>query len=339
MAADQRLLRMAGWQGASRQRLKADASFRWYERLTDGPRRALMMHAPAPRENLPAYLLVRRHLERLGLRVPRLLAADEDAGLALIEDFGDDTFTRLLDARRVDGAALYDLAVDVLIHLARASAATDIDLPAYHMDALLDEVALLPDWYVTHGLGRAVSPALRRRYLDAWRAALASVADRREALVLRDYHVDNLMIPHGVTLAAPAGRDVSACGLLDFQDARLGVAAYDLVSLVEDARRDVPDDVKERAIRRYLDALPGVDGAALRADMALLGAQRHAKVAGIFTRLSARDGKHHYLAHLPRVLRLLAAALDDPALAEVRGVMADLAPDLPAIAAPTSVSA
>jgi aminoglycoside/choline kinase family phosphotransferase len=239
-----------------------------------------------------------------------VFAADEAAGLALIEDLGDDTFTRLLVAG-ADEAALYALAVDLLIDLHRRPAAEAVPegLSPYDDKRFLDEAALLTDWFLP-AMDAAPSPAARDRYLALWRGALAARA-APETLVLRDYHVDNLMRVAGRT-------GIAACGLLDFQDAVRGPAAYDFVSLMEDARRDIAEDLRAAMRRRYLAAFPALDAAGFDAACAVLGAQRHAKVIGIFTRLSVRDGKPQYLTHIPRVWRLLERSLAHPALAALR---------------------
>jgi len=228
----------------------------------------------------------------------------------LIEDMGNDTFTRLLDAGH-EAMPLYLLATKVLKALHAHPKATDIGLPPYDMATLLREAELFVDWFVPAFRGSAPTTAEKERYMGAWRDALAEVSEARSALVLRDYHVDNLMITGGL-------EDVSHCGLLDYQDALLGAPAYDLVSLVEDARRDVPEDLRAAVMALYTDGMTGPDVTALERDMALLGAQRHAKVAGIFVRLSKRDGKPIYLGHIPRVLRLLSKGLEATELAGVR---------------------
>ena len=305
-------LRRAGWAEARREPLTSDASFRRYERLTDGARRALMMDAPPPQENVVPFIDIDRHLRALGYSAPEILAEDRVAGLLLLEDFGNDTFTRLLAAGE-DEPALYRLATDLLIDLHRCAPedAVPAGLPAYDDDRLVDEAALLTDWYMEAALGAPPDEAVAQDYRDLWRGVLDTARQVPESLVLRDYHVDNLM--------RLAGRDgVKACGLLDFQDALRGPVTYDLVSLIEDARRDIDDDICVTMRRRYLDAFPALDIAAFEASMAVLGAQRHAKVIGIFTRLARRDGKPVYLAHIPRVWRLLERACAHPALGPIR---------------------
>lgn len=303
-------LTAAGWGGVPRRPLANDASFRRYERLGEGDRCAVLMDAPPPREDVRPFIAIARLLEKHGFSAPRLLAEDVAAGLLLLEDFGDRTYTRLIAA----GAAeepLYALAVDLLIELHRGflpDAASAV--PPYDDQRLLAEAALLVDWYLPAVTGRPVETALRDEYLSLWRGLLPVARGVPDSLVLRDYHVDNLML-----LGGRAG--TAACGLLDFQDAVVGPRSYDLVSLLEDARRDVPDHIVDAMLRRYLVAFPDLDPTAFAASYAVLGAQRNCKIVGIFTRLCVRDGKPVYLAHIPRVWRLIERDLRHPALTPI----------------------
>jgi aminoglycoside/choline kinase family phosphotransferase len=306
----ERFLSQAGWAGAARTPLPGDASFRRYHRITLGERRAMLMDAPPPQENVRPFLGLARHLAKLGLSAPAILAEDAELGFLLLEDFGDATFTRQLR----EGASerkLYEMAVDVLAALHAMPDAIPEGLPPYDDERLLAEALLLTDWYMPEILGRPTAAAERDEYRALW-AALFPLARRvPETLVLRDYHVDNLM-----TLEGRQG--IAACGLLDFQDAVAGPISYDLVSLVEDARRDLSPGLAEAMVARYLGRMPGLDAKALGTSMAILGAQRHCKVIGIFTRLMRRDGKAQYLVHIPRLWRLVETALSrEPALAPI----------------------
>ncbi|CCQ72587.1 aminoglycoside phosphotransferase family protein [Magnetospira sp. QH-2] len=301
----------AGWHDADRRPLADDASFRRYDRVTLGERRAVLMDAPPDKEDVRPFLRVARHLTGLGLSAPEIFAEEADHGLLLLEDLGDDTYTRLL-ARGGDEEALYALAVDLLIALHRHAPTESLfdGLPPYDDETLMTEALLLPDWYSAAQQGTAPSDSLRDSYRKAWMKVLPRVRLQPDTLVLRDYHVDNL-------LQLPDRDGVAACGLLDFQDALAGPPAYDVMSLLEDARRDIAPDLKQRMLNRYGAAFPALDRAAFETAFTILAAQRHAKVIGIFTRLCVRDGKPVYLSHIPRVWRLLEAALEHPALAPV----------------------
>ncbi|MEE9544065.1 MAG: phosphotransferase [Rhodospirillales bacterium] len=302
-------LKRAGWDEAERSTLAGDASFRRYSRLLDGRRRAILMDAPPPQENVRPFVVMARHLLRLGLSAPAILALDETAGLLLLEDLGDDTYTSLLAAGG-DEETLYALAVDLLIGLHGRPAAVQAGLPAYDDEMLIGEATWLTDWYLPWATGTATPEPVRQSYVDAWLDLFPLVHAQPRTLVLRDYHVDNLIL-------LPDRPGIKACGLLDFQDAVAGAAAYDLMSLLEDARRDIDDRLARAMLDRYHAAFPDRDRQAFETVYAILGAQRHAKVIGIFTRLSVRDGKSGYLVHIPRVWRLLARSLEHPSLAAV----------------------
>jgi N-acetylmuramate 1-kinase len=298
-------LATAGWSAARPTPLAGDASFRRYYRVADGARQAVVMDAPPPQEDVRPFIAVAEMLRGHGLSAPAIFAAEPELGLLLIEDFGDNTYTRLL-AGGADETALYALAIDTLIALQRAVTQPP-ELPVYDEPTLLGEAALLVDWYAPAVLGAPLPPAARDDYLALWREVLPLAALPDRTLVLRDYHVDNLMLLHGRAGAR-------SCGLLDFQDALCGPASYDLVSLLEDARRDVPPALREAMTERYLAAFPGIDRGLFRRSAAILAAGRNAKIIGIFTRLWRRDGKPQYLEHIPRVWRLLEADLREPAL-------------------------
>jgi hypothetical protein len=306
-----RFLAAHGWGTAARRRLAGDASFRRYDRLEGGGRRAVLMDAPPPQEDVRPYMAVAGLLRNLGYSAPRVLAADAENGLLLLEDLGDDTYTRLL-ARGHDEAGLYALAVDLLIDLHRRFApARHSGLAVFDDARALREVSLLLDWYWPATQEAPLTPELRDGYLAAWRAALPKRHAASDTLVLFDYHVDNLML-------LPDRQGVAACGLLDFQDALIAPRPFDLVSLLEDVRRDVRAELAAAMRDRYLAAFPDIDRAAFDTSYAVIGAQRNTRILGTFTRLLLRDGKPAYLAFMARAWRLLAGDLGHPALAPVR---------------------
>lgn len=301
----------AGWGRALPDALTADASFRRYFRLTDANRRAMLMDAPPPREDIRPWIRVARLLHRLDYSAPHILASDPEAGFLLIEDLGDATFTRRL-AAGADEMGLYRLATDLLIDLHRRYEPDPaFPIPPYDDDLLLTEARLFTDWFLPAATGRDTDDDLTRTYLDLWRQVLPLARTVPDSLILRDYHVDNLMDLDGRS-------GLAGCGLLDFQDAVYGPQTYDLVSLLEDARRDVSAPVVAALRARYLSAFPTLDPDHFAGSMAILGAQRHAKVLGIFIRLMRRDGKPVYLKHLPRLWRLLTHDLAHPLLAPMQ---------------------
>ena len=309
-------LARCGWADAARAPLAGDASFRRYVRLRRGGETAMLMDAPPPHEDVRPYRAIAHLLSALGYSAPGILREDAEAGFLLIEDFGDRTYTRAL-GEGVSEARLYEGAVDLLIDLHRREIADRLDTVPPYDDRLLGvELGLFVDWWAR----RQLEPDHRfaAEYRAHWDDLLALVRRVPETLVLRDYHVDNLMM-----LDRPG---VRAVGLLDFQDAVRGPTAYDLVSLLNDARRDVAPALARRMIDRYAAAFPELDRDAFEAACAVLSAQRNLKIIGIFTRLWARDGKPGYLAHIPRVWRLLERDLSHPALADFRAWLDDRVP-------------
>jgi aminoglycoside/choline kinase family phosphotransferase len=300
-------LRAHGWNTAAITRLPGDASFRRYSRLTRNGTTAMLMDAPPPQENVTPFLTVARLLHAARLSVPQILAADVADGFLLLEDFGDATFTRVLATEPDAEGALYRLAIDVLIHLHQQPPALfQNTLPPYDRERLLTEVSLFHDWAIPETLR---SPPLRAAWLGIWEDLLAPVADSRAVLVHRDYHIDNLM-------RLPGRAGVAQCGLLDFQDALAGHPAYDVISLLQDARRDLAPALVEEMFTRYVVAFPALDPVAFRAACRILGTQRAFKIIGIFHRLHRRDGKPQYLRHLPRVWNLIRQNLaEGPELA------------------------
>ncbi|MDR3517166.1 MAG: phosphotransferase [Azospirillaceae bacterium] len=298
-----------GWGAARRIALAGDASARRYWRLERPGDTAILACSPPPARDSAAFVAVAGLLRRISLSAPRILAAAPQAGLLLLEDFGDTTFGAAL-AAGADAETLYALAVDVLIALHRRFTpriATGLELPVFDAPRFAAQVDLfgeicLPIFQIT--------PAAADTLGAAWRAVLPLAERLPTSLLLRDYHVDNLML-----LSNRSG--VAGCGLLDFQDAGLGPVAYDLVSLLEDARRDLSETLTATMIERYRDAFPALATSDFAAGYAVLGAMRHARIIGIFIRLARQDGKRRYLEYLPRVWRQLDAQLRHPALALV----------------------
>ena len=293
-------LASAGWGGAAIVPLDGDASFRRYFRVNGPAGSAMLMDAPPPHEDPLPYLRAAKWLDANGLRAPRILAEDAARGLVLIEDFGDVRMREYLDAWPADEAEIYRHAVDALVQLHKLPPGP---FTAYGLAEYQRETRLLVEWW---------APAQRLTvdavgWDTAWQATLAPLLARQRpgVSVLRDYHAENIMLLGGL------GRQ----GLLDFQDALVGHRAYDLVSLLQDARRDVAPDVEQAMIAHYL-ACAG-DRPEFRADYARLGAQRNAKIVGIFVRLWQRDGKPRYLGMIPRVWALMERDLAHPALAPV----------------------
>ena len=291
-------LALHGWENATIAPLAGDASFRRYFRVTAGERRAILMDAPPPHEETAPFLSVAGWLAERGFAAPAILAHDPAQGLVMLEDFGDVRMRETVDAGSVDDLTHYAAAIDLLIDLHRHPAGP---FRAYDATELQREAALLVDWYCP-AVGLDVDGA---GYVAAWDAVLGRATAAAPVTVLRDYHAENLM------LVGPERQ----LGLLDFQDALAGHPAYDLVSLLQDARRDVDPSVEAAMLERYMTATGQGDD--FLAAYHVLGAQRNAKIVGIFTRLWQRDGKERYAALCPRVWAYLERDLSQPVLEPV----------------------
>lgn len=293
-----------GWADGEILPLAGDASFRRYYRVVAPGRTAVLMHAPPEHEDSQPFLDIATHLTRLGFSAPKVLAQDLGEGLILLEDFGDARMREVVDAAPESEARIYRDAVTLLGVLHRSPAR---DLPPYSLDEYLREARLFTEWY---------APTLdivcdEVSYEAAWTKALRPVLEPENPVtVLRDYHAENLMLLEG-------RHGIAALGLLDFQDALAGHPAYDLVSLLQDARRDVDSELEARMLDHYRKTNPEESGPDFDAAYAILGAQRNAKILGIFTRLWKRDGKSRYLSYQARVWRYLERDLRHPALAPV----------------------
>jgi hypothetical protein len=362
-AAIQAVLAEAGMAGAVRLPLSGDASTRSYHRLQRQGRFALLMDAPPKAESAPcppeaspeeraalgynalarlaacrvdAFVAIADRLRELGLSAPAIYACDVAAGLAVIEDFGDDQYLAAIDAG-ADAGAYYAAAIDVLVRLHEVQPSALLESPraqwpllAYDRVALHAEAALLPEWYGARQLGVAIGDAALGEWRAAWDEAFAALDGARRVLSLRDFHSPNLMWLGGREGAARAG-------LLDFQDALAGHPAYDLASLLEDARRDVAPEFAETMLQRYLAEAAVIDEEGFRAAFAVLAAQRNAKIIGIFARLKFRDNRPSYVVrHQPRVLGYFRRDLAHPALAPVAGWTRR---HLPGLVAPASEGA
>lgn len=305
----EKFLCRTAWHNANRVHLAGDASNRRYERLELGCARAVLMDAPDSDESVCTFIVIANLLRSLGLSAPEIIEANISDGLLLLEDYGDTTYTERISAG-VEEVKLYGLAVDVLIHLHR-SYKDNKTIPPYDDDLLLKEAGLCINWYMPAVLSIKPFDQVKLAYSAAWKSVFNILHDVPTSLVLRDFHADNLML-----LNDRPG--VAACGLLDFQDAVVGPVSYDLVSLLEDARRHVSPNIADQMLSKYLDAFPRISREKFMCSYAVLGAQRCAKILGIFTRLDRRDGKPQYLRHISRVWRWLENDLNHPALAPVK---------------------
>lgn len=293
-----------GWGGAQRAPLAGDASNRRYDRLRrpSGETLVLMDAPPGKGEDVRPFVSVAGYLREIGLSAPRVVAEDASQGFLLLEDLGDDIFARIIEADPALERPLYEAAVDVLTAL---HAETPPDLANLDAATMTELAVAAFDWYQM-AVDGSVDQTARARFCDAFHGLLAPMEKDAFVLIQRDYHAENLIwLPDR---AGPA-----RVGLLDFQGAMLGHPAYDLVSVLLDARRDVPPTLQKAMVARYLQQNPDrADG--FEDAYALLGVQRNLRIIGVFTRLCVRDHKPHYLDMMPRVWGHIEKCLKHPAL-------------------------
>lgn len=340
LAAIWTFIGQSGWGEASIGAIPGDASARRYLRLQKNGIRALVMDAPRMPDGPPIrdgkpysriahlaedvrpFVAIARHLRERGLSAPEILASDLDAGLLLTEDLGDCVFGMEVGGG-ADQLALWRMGVDALVELHRAPAVARLavgdgtfhDVPTFDLAAMQIEVELLVDWYLPAINGAPTDAPTRDGFLVAWQPVFDRLLLQPPALLLRDYHSPNLLWLRDRSGAAMTG-------IIDFQDAMIGPAAYDLVSLLQDARLDVAPEIETELLGHYcreaVRTQPGFDEAQFRWAYAALGAERNTKILGIFTRLARRDGKPRYLAHIPRIWRYLERDLAHPGLSSLK---------------------
>jgi aminoglycoside/choline kinase family phosphotransferase len=298
-------LASCGWRGAQILPLAGDASFRRYFRVVNGDKSAVLMDAPPPHEDPRPFIAVAEWLTARGLSAPEILARDLDKGLLLLGDFGNSRLREMLDEDPERERDLYELATDVLVELHRHAPMQG--LPRHGLAQWLEELKLFTDWYCP-AVGIEVDAG---GYETAWRSVLEPVAadGLGPVTVLRDYHAENIMLVEG-------REGVAHFGLLDFQDALAGHPAYDLASVLEDARRDVPPEIERAMIERYVANIS--NGEIFERAYWTLAAQRNTRILGVFTRLWKRDNKPHYRRFQPRMWSLLERDLEQAHLAPVR---------------------
>jgi tRNA threonylcarbamoyl adenosine modification protein YjeE len=332
------LLKDAGWEQAARIFMHGDASSRAYERLVKpNNETAVLMIAPQRpdgppirygkpysgiarlAENIRAFVAIDEGLRDRGFSAPEIFACNLSTGLAILEDFGTASFLdgpNIIVERYSEAvAALASLHQMELPDTLPVASDESYRIPPYDLDALSIEVELVLDWYVPHIARVALTSSAKAKFIKLWHQALSDIMPRRPTWTLRDYHSPNL-----IWLEQRSG--VGRVGMIDFQDCVLGHPAYDVASLLQDARVTVSGDVELKLLGHYAflrrETDKSFDMAAFARAYAVLGAQRATKILGIFARLDKRDRKPQYLAHLPRLRKYLEKGLAHPVMAEIK---------------------
>ncbi len=305
-------LQTTNWANATCAPLAGDASLRKYQRLSAGNdgRIAVLMDAdPNLGNDITPFINITTYLRAHNLSAPEIYAADETNGLLVIEDLGDDLYAKAVLENPSLEMPLYETASDVLLHLHKA---TPPPLAPYDANVMTNMAALAFDWYQLGALNE-INEAQKIAFKASFLHLLETEIDPPSVLIQRDYHAENL-------LWLPDRQDFKRVGLLDYQDAQLGHPAYDLVSLLKDARRDVSENVEEAILQHYIKHSK-VDERSFRNAYHLLGLQRNLRILGVFARLSMHFGKPHYVDFIPRVWSFIQRDLKHPINANVADIL------------------
>ncbi len=349
----QNFLKAAKWDAATRSAVPGDASSRRYERLTLNGKKAVLMDAPkgveTPSEpegasvkdrkalgynavariagnNPEAFAVISSELSKRGFSAPRIIAADLDKGFMLLEDLGDGLYARVIEIDPSLERELYEAAIDTLAAIYRSSFPSQSEfggkswrIREYDSAALLAEADLFLDWYAKD-LGGDISSAARAEWNAIWTALFETLDAHAPGLALRDFHAENVFW-------LPERQATERVGLIDFQDGLFAHPAYDLVSLIEDARRDVSPDLAGPLTKRFCKKAGLKYGSKFKTAYAVMGAQRNAKILGIFIRLAERDKKPQYRDLIPRVAAHFQKNLEDPKCADLKAWVAKNVPE------------
>ena len=346
-------LTAATWDKADRAPVPGDASSRRYERLTLGDKQAVLMDSPVGAEtpsepegaslaerqalgynalariagnNPEAFACISNELTKRGFSAPQILAADLDKGFMLLEDLGDNLYARVIENDASKERQLYEAAIDTLAAIYRSTFPPTADFGGktwrirdYDSAALLAEADLFLDWYAKD-FGRDIHGKARADWNEIWAELFKSLDAHASGLALRDFHAENIFW-------LPERQATERVGLIDFQDGLFVHPAYDLVSLIEDARRDVSPDLAKPLMKRFCQKAGLKYGSKFKTAYAVMGAQRNAKILGIFVRLAERDGKPHYRDLIPRVAAHFQNNLEDPKCARLKAWVSTHVPE------------
>lgn len=301
----QTFLKHAGFAAADITDIPSDVSPRHYARLTKDEKTYILMDSPLS-ENPAQFVTVDLFLQKMGVRVPYLFAYDLENGFVIEEDFGDDTLTKVLQ-RDVPAFAVYEKAIKALTDLQSHPIPVECPLPLYSEDMILNEALHLPDWYIQFAGGGRVSAGARADFIDIWKALIPHLMNVPLRVMLFDCHVDNLMVLKDGSI-----------GFLDFQDAKIGPVTYDLLSLLEDIRLEVPVPLQKQLFDLYFSLRPSFKTDAFFLSYDIGACLRHTRVLGTFTKFYLEWGREKCLNYYDVLWRLLEARLNRPELADYK---------------------
>ena len=308
---DTSILKKSGINDFKLKLIKSDASFRKYFRvyIKNQKKKILLVNSPKKTENNLGYLKTTNILEKMNLSVPKIINFDISKGTFLIEDFGINTYANSLKSGESE-LKLYNLATNILIYINKHSKNIEKKLPKYTNKKLIEEVLLFLQWYWPAIYKKPAKKKIINEFIKIWENLLNKNLKTKKVLIHRDFHIDNLFF-------LKDRKSIKACGLIDFQDAVIGPSSYDLMSLLEDARRDVNENIIDKMYRKFIKKMSKKDEENFTKEYKILAINRHLKVIGIFSRLYMRDKKKSYLKHIPRLWRLIEENLSFNSLNEL----------------------
>lgn len=300
-----------GLQNPVVKRIVADASFRKYYRvIVNNKKTFIFVYSPKKKENNERYIKTSNFLNKIGLSVPKIIDYDKKKGFFLIEDFGSDTYSKCIN-QGVNHYKLYNLAINNIVHLQKKSHLLEKKFPKYTNQMFIDEIKLFTSWYWPYIFKKKCQIQTINSFLKIWRVLLGTGLKTKKVIVHRDFHIDNLFF-------LKKRQGINACGLIDFQDAVVGPSSYDLLSLLQDARRNVNKDLAMQMYNKFVKKLGKKKKEIFKTEYEILAAQRHVKVIGIFTRLFLRDKKKQYLKNIPRLWKMLENNLESKNLLKLK---------------------
>lgn len=280
-----------------KQYMTADFSPRKYFRWQKGNTSLVLMDCP-DLDTLKSFIEVDEYLLSQGLSAPKILEVDSDNGFLLLEDFGNATFTKVLQETPSREHEIYKSAVDVLTHLGERAQEPPLFLKKYTLDFGLSKVLQFLNHYCPEVMPHEMPPEIENDYINSWQSAIELALKTKRTIFLRDYHVDNLM-------DLPNRSSIKNVGVLDFQDAVWAPVAGDLVSLLDDARREVSSELTALMWKRFLSAYPKGDHEEIYIAGCILSAVRHVRIAGLFTRVARQKGDKRFLNRIPHLWNML----------------------------------
>jgi aminoglycoside/choline kinase family phosphotransferase len=285
-----------------------DAGLRDYFRLSTQDSNYIIMDCPPSYTSVKPFIDVAQFLTQNDFSAPQIINYDTENGFLILQDFGKvsvrDYILGLEEQDLQERTNIYHLSINLLVDLQKI--APPSELQNFSNDLMCSELSVFSDYYIPYKKNEKISSAKLEQFIEIWQNILSKQTQTTKSIILRDYHVENMMY-------LDQEKNIKKLGLLDFQDALVGSPIYDLVSILEDARIDIPRNFALECIQYYAEQ-KNLDFNKVLNDYHILGAQRNLRILGVFARKYSRDGNDTYLQYIPRVLKYLEYDLSHPIL-------------------------